>query len=645
MKNDKKQNDLKKTLLSWKNTWRIQKKLLALLWQRRPRLLTASISLSIWQALSPYIGIYLAALIVEELTGSPDSGKLMGLVSAALLSAAAISLATACLNRAKAIEMADWYHDIQKMLDEKLLDMDYCILDDPKTMQDFSTIQQNQNGGGWGIARSLSLLEELFSAIFTLLGGLSLTVTLFTCKVPDGTGWLTMLNSPLLPILIIGALLALTYAETKLSNKADSYFVANHGTHNLVNRLFSYFGFLGKDEKIAPDIRLYRQDLLCQKYNRDKTIGFASKGPYARMARGLVGFYSSTSSAISGLFSGIVYLFVCLKAWAGAFGIGMATQYIGSFTMLAGGFSSLLSIVGLMRMNASFVESFLDFLEKPNVMYQGSLTVEKRRDRQYEVEFRDVSFLYPGSPKYALRHVDMKFTVGGRLAVVGQNGSGKTTFIKLLCRLYDPTEGSILLNGIDIRKYDYKEYISLFSVVFQDFALTDFPLGQNVASAATYNDSLARGCLQKAGFGHRLANLPKGLDTYLTKSLDEEGVDMSGGERQKIALARALYKDSPFIVLDEPTAALDPMAEAEIYSNFNAIIEDKTAIFISHRLSSCKFCDDILVFDGGEVVQQGSHDILVADADGKYRQLWQAQAQYYDDANAHATNQIGVELI
>lgn len=228
----------------------------------------------------------------------------------------------------------------------------------------------------------------------------------------------------------------------------------------------------------------------------------------------------------------------------------------------------------------------------------------------------------------------MKFKVGSRIAVVGENGSGKTTFIKLLCRLYDPTEGTILLNGIDIRKYSYPEYLSVFSVVFQDFALTALPLGQNVASAASYDREAAVSCLKKAGFGDRLDQLPKGLDTYLGKDLNEDGVDMSGGEKQKIALARALYKDAAFIVLDEPTAALDPIAEAEIYSRFNAIIEDKTAIYISHRLSSCKFCDDISVFDKGSVIQQGRHDALVADAAGKYHALWHAQAQYYDDAGA-----------
>lgn len=212
---------------------------------------------------------------------------------------------------------------------------------------------------------------------------------------------------------------------------------------------------------------------------------------------------------------------------------------------------------------------------------------------------------------------------------MGKNGSGKTTFIKLLCRLYDPTEGEILLNGINIRKYRYDDYMGVFSVVFQDFRLLALELGQNVAGRREYDDSDVRTCLEKAGFGARLSEMPKGLSTMLYKDIDLEGVEVSGGEAQKIAIARALYKNAPFIILDEPTAALDPIAEAEIYAKFDEIADDRTAIYISHRLSSCKFCDEIAVFDSGAIVQQGTHDALLTEETGLYAALWNAQAQYY----------------
>lgn len=204
-----------------------------------------------------------------------------------------------------------------------------------------------------------------------------------------------------------------------------------------------------------------------------------------------------------------------------------------------------------------------------------------------------------------------------------------TIFIKLFCRLYDPDEGEILLNGTDIRKYDYAEYLSIFSVVFQDFKLFALPLGQNVTASQTFDHARAVECLRQAGLGERLDTLSDGLETYLYRDFKENGIEISGGEAQKIAIARALYKNAPFLVLDEPTAALDPVAEFEIYSHLDEIVGNKTAIYISHRLSSCRFCDEILVFDKGHIVQRGNHASLVSDISGKYHALWFAQAQYY----------------
>lgn len=335
-----------------------------------------------------------------------------------------------------------------------------------------------------------------------------------------------------------------------------------------------------------------------------------------------------------GAYDGInraIYVFTCLKAWGGAFDVGSITQYVGAATAMVANVFSLTGLLGTLETNTGYLDKTFEFLDIPNAMYQGSLTTEKRSDRRYEVEFKDVSFKYPGSDIWALRHVNMKFKVGKRLAVVGENGSGKTTFIKLLCRLYDPQEGQILLNGIDIRKYRYDDYINIFSVVFQDFQLISQPLGNNVAGSMNYDRERVRKALLDAGFGDRLATMEKGLDTTLYKGVYEDGVDVSGGEAQKIAIARALYKDAPFIILDEPTAALDPIAEAEIYSKFDEIAGDKTAIYISHRLSSCKFCDEIAVFHEGAVIQQGTHAELVADENGKYYELWNAQAQYYTE--------------
>lgn len=285
-------------------------------------------------------------------------------------------------------------------------------------------------------------------------------------------------------------------------------------------------------------------------------------------------------------------------------------------------------------MDTQYLQYYLDLMDTKPVKYRGTIPVEKCNDNEYEIEFKNVSFKYPGSSAFALRNFSIKIKVGERLAVVGMNGSGKTTFIKLLCRLYDPTEGEILLNGINIKKYNYDEYMNLFSVVFQDFSLFSFPVGQNVAASMVYNEEKASAFLDEAGVGDRIKKMEKGLDTPLYKDFDEDGVEISGGEAQKIAIARSLYKDAPFVVLDEPTATLDPIAEFEIYSKFIEIMKNKTAIYISHRLSSCHFCNDIAVFHEGRIIQRGNHEKLLEDEKGKYYELWFAQAKYYDEAAA-----------
>lgn len=214
------------------------------------------------------------------------------------------------------------------------------------------------------------------------------------------------------------------------------------------------------------------------------------------------------------------------------------------------------------------------------------------------------------------------------MAIVGQNGCGKTTFVKLLIRFYDVTEGEILLNGINIKKYRYDEYLKIFSVVFQDFNLFAYPLAQNVASGMDYDEEKIVQSLKDVGMYDDVQKWDKGIETYLYKDIDENGISVSKGQEQKIAIARALYQDSPFLILDEPTASLDPISEAEIYEKLGEIIKDKTAIFISHRLSSCKFSDKIIVFDKGEIAETGDHDSLIS-KNGMYKKLWDAQAEFY----------------
>lgn len=620
----------KNNLKSWKETMQMNNRAFRIIYQHYPQMVISRLTSVVWEALTPYVGIYLSALVINELAGNRDVQRLRFLVLLTLGTAALLALGSALLNKWKETYNAGQWRSILHILSEKMLDMDFSDLDQLSTAELLSTIRQNQNGGGWGLIAVLGHYENLCSSVLTILGGISLTVSLFVSQVSDGSSF-AYLNHPLAVLLVIAVMLAITFIAPVLSNKAGSYWAKFAGDNNLGNRLFNFFTSIGDDRELATDVRMYHQEKIGHKYFEYKDGIFGSSGVFAHLSWGPRGLLNAASAAVSVAFTGVAYAFVCLKALAGAFGLGSVTQYVASITKVSGGMSDFVATLGKMRNNASFLEVVYEFLDIPNNMYQGSLTVEKRSDRKYYVEFRNVSFKYPGSENYSLRNVNMKFEIGKRLAVVGMNGSGKTTFIKLLCRLYDPTEGEILLNGIDIRKYNYAEYMNIFSVVFQDFKLFALKLGENVASKVDYDKERVVDCLDKAGFMDRLVRMKDGTETYLYKDYNKDGVDVSGGEAQKIAIARALYKDAPFIILDEPTAALDPIAEAEIYSKFNEIAGDKTAIYISHRLSSCKFCDEIAVFNEGAVIQQGTHESLVADENGKYYELWQAQAQYYTE--------------
>ena len=608
----------------WNMTFRGWK----LYWKLCPGWFVSEFLRDMVRAVSPYVTIWISAQLIGELAGARDPRQLLRWVVIQLAAAAAMSLLAGVLERWNNYEDERMIRLESKIYAEKMMELDYADVDRQAVQDLYSTIAQNRSWAGWGLTMTTDCFGKLVYGMISMLCGIGLTVSLFVQRVPAGHA-LSFLNHPLFAAGMAGLMLLISVAAPMCTNRGDRYWSRIAEDSRLRNRYFTFFGWMCTDRKRATDLRVYDQeDQVCIPYAQEDET-FTPKSRIAKYMRGPQGMWYVAGQSVSVVLTGCVYLFVCLKAWAGAFGVGAITQYVGAITNLFSGISQLLETHGLVSTNAAFLKLCYEFLDIPNGMYRGSLTTEKRSDRQYQVEFRDVSFRYPGSDQWALRHVNMEFQVGKRLAIVGENGSGKTTFIKLLCRLYDPTEGQILLNGIDIRKYQYRDYMELFSVVFQDFRLFSQPLGANVAGSSTYDPIRARRALEDAGFDKRLSEMKDGLDTMLYKELSADGVEISGGEAQKIAIARSLYKNAPFIILDEPTAALDPIAEAEIYSKFNDISGDKTAVYISHRLSSCKFCDRIAVFHGGQVVQTGTHEELVEDPQGKYHELWYAQAQYY----------------
>lgn len=617
----------KKDKITLKETWQIHWRAYKDIRHLCPGVFAVTAIHSSVKALLPYVTVYFSARIIDELAGLRSAEELVRLVIIALVCIGTMTLFTGLLLRVKEYVYTKYHYRRNHMFADKMLTLDFADVDNSKTHDLRSQILQNENWSGYGIQQLYYRWADFAEGCAGIAGAIALTVSLFTKNVPTESAFV-FLNHPIFVVILISLVAAVTVLGPIFKNKTEECWSSFAEKARLGNRIFGAFGFISSEAYRAVDFRIYKQEEMAEHYLHSSRL-FGVGGEMARLAKGSMGVFAAVGESLGSVMTGIVYVFVCLKAWAGAFGVGSVTQYVGAVSALSKSVSTLIECIGWLKSNVPFMRTTYEFLDIPNLMYQGSLTTEKRSDRKYEVEFKDVSFKYPGSEVWALRHVNMKFEVGKRLAIVGENGSGKTTFIKLLCRLYDPQEGQILLNGIDIRKYRYDDYMNIFSVVFQDFQLICQSLGANVAGSMEYDHKRVEKALVDAGFAERLASMEKGLDTMLYKDLSEDGVDVSGGEAQKIAIARALYKDAPFIILDEPTAALDPIAEAEIYSKFNDIADDRTAIYISHRLSSCKFCDEIAVFHEGAVIEQGAHEKLVADEQSKYYELWNAQAQYY----------------
>lgn len=571
------------------------------------------------RSLQPFITVWFSARIIDELSARRSMKNIALYVACAVLVNFICSIAKKILNTAGSEKESQMWCWFGKIFSDRQMALDFEDLENAEIQRKKQEIEENLYMFGNGLAQLVWGTAALVSAAVNIIVSLAMTASLFLSKSGN-----RFLDQPVCAVAVLVILVLGGLSNSKAVVKENQIFMKWCENTVWFNRTFMFFGReLYINPEKAMDVRIYEQNkVTAERMDKLMQSDRDNQTEFFKMA-----VFPAAANIIIGLANAACYLFVAAKAYCGAFGVGSIVQYAAVLSRFGAGIQELMFIQADNKVYCQYLQKMFEYLDFPSHMYQGTLTVEKREDREYLIEFCDVSFRYPGTENDVLRHINFKFRVGEKLAVVGRNGSGKTTFIKLLCRLYDPTEGKILLNGVDIRKYDYHEYMALFSVVFQDYRLFSFSLGQNVAASVDYDRVRAEECLQKAGFRGKM---PKGLDTYLYKDFEESGVELSGGEAQKVALARALYRDAPFIILDEPTAALDPIAEYEVYSKFNEIAGDRTAVYISHRLASCRFCDAIAVFDEGEIVQQGSHEKLVSEKNGRYYELWTAQAKYYE---------------
>lgn len=557
----------------------------------------------VFVTISPLINVILPKFIVDELLGEKRLNNLicliiiLGLVN--FISSSASRFFQGKMFTAKIVV----YNKFSCLLAEKMVECDYIQLETPEYLDAREKAQKFIYGNGQGFG---TVIDSAFNIIGKILVFIGLITVLSTLNI-------------YIVIIFVVLILVNAYIDSKIKKRIITWDLEKAP----IERQSAYLTRTLEDFNFGKEIRINNaKNHFFNKINEhlkavskfySKQVGALNKSVY----------FSASMSLIRDIVSYgyLAFSFISSKITMGDF-----TMYTSAIYNFSQSMNEVMTSLVDIKQYGGYYEALDKFLNVKSTMRDGQI---KEIDKTtLEIEFESVSFIYPGQSNYALKNVSIKIKSQEKLSIVGENGAGKTTFVKLLTRLYDPTEGLIKLNGVNIKEIDYNLYQSLISAVFQDYKLFSFTLKENIILDRYEDDKLIEMYFEKCGLGEKIKKLNKGIHTNVHKNFFEDGFEPSGGEGQKIALTRALYKNTPIIVLDEPTAALDPRAEYEMYKNFYDLVQGKTAIFISHRLSSSKFCDNIAVFDNGSISEYGTHDQLMNN-NGLYKELFEMQAQFY----------------
>lgn len=586
------------------------------------RLIPLMIVQALVMAVTPFINIWFTSKIVDLLDSGAQMKELFIYIGLAVGINFLLFFLSDWLNNVNYTYRSLMYNRELLSVSERLFKIEYSKIDDSDFKELIHKHSEAQDRVFSSFYQFSWMLRDFISGMTTLIISVIFVVPLF--KVGFQTTGSSFFERPAFLITIFASIAAMTAIILVVALKMNNAYFKAGDEYSRLDRTFYYFIGLFSNYNAGKEIRLYKEQKLIEKNASEKLL---TEGEKVLKKASWNTAKSSSFVAILGAAVGFgIYLFIGVKGLYGLFGLGSLVLYCGSFMQIINGIMKMAATFGKTEEMVPLVNYYFNIVNAEDEMKYG----EKELDlsKGFEVEFKNVSFKYPGAESYSLKNINLKLNNGEHLAVVGRNGSGKTTFIKLMCRLYDVTDGEVLINGENIKSYTEDSIRKLYSVVFQDFKIFSTTVSENVSATENGDRERVLGSLEKADIRHRVESMEKKENTHLYKDLDKSGVEISGGEAQKLALARALYKDAPIVILDEPTAALDPIAENEIYSRFNSFVENKTAIYISHRLSSCVFCDRIAVFDKTELVETGTHGELL-ESGGRYSELWNAQAKYY----------------
>ena len=586
------------------------------------RLLPISIVVAIVTAVMPFINIWFTSKIIDLLDVGTSMGDLAVYIGFAVGINAVLFFINYFLGDMYFVFRSLMYNKELQNISAKLFKAEYQKLESSDFKELIHKHSEAQDRVFSSFVQFSWMMRDFISGAVTLI--ISVIIIIPLLKIGFTKTGDTYFESPVFLLTIFGAIAIMAVIILIVATQMNKAWFKAGDEYSRLDRIFYYFLNMFSDYNTGKEIRLYKEQNLIEHTATDKLL---TDGEKLLKKASLHTAKSSSFVAILGALVGFgIYLFIGVKGLYGLFGIGSLVLYCGSFMQIINGIMKMAVTFGKTAEMVPLVNYYFEIVNVKDNMTYG--VKELDLSEKFEIEFKNVSFKYPNTESFALKNINIKINNGEHLAVVGRNGSGKTTFIKLMCRLYDVTDGEILINGINIKDYSKESIIKLYSVVFQDFKIFSITLAQNISANEKYDKERLYDALDKANIKGRVLAMENKESTYLYKDLDKSGIEISGGEAQKLALARALYKDSPVVILDEPTAALDPVAENEIYNRFNSFVDNKTAIYISHRLSSCAFCNRIAVFDKSHLVETGTHQELL-NANGKYSELWNAQAKYY----------------
>ena len=588
---------------------------LKLAWSVSPSYLTLLVLNALTNAAKTVLNVVLPMYLIDELTTGRDIKQLVIYGGLVVLNNVGMTFLTNTFARFIKVKEKQTRIGMMKLMSDKIMNLEYSYLENP-TYLDLKEravfIINNQDA----IANLIIALADLLSKGATLIGLIVILITL---------------GPVLIVVLFIGiSLMLLSYGGvSKYQTEVMQEMIP-------VNRRFGYYMNLAWDKEIQKDVRLYNmQDMITERiiqFSHETCDIFESM--QIRLGKA-IGQMAAISEGIAAFSYGYVGIRTISNVFGPQLSIGALTMYVSS----AINFSTMVTSFGESAVNMMQFLSWLDpYMEFMALAEETKQTGKEPFSGEVEtIEFKDVTFTYPNAEQPVLKNISFSIKKGEKISIVGLNGAGKSTLVKLICRMYQADSGEILVNGKNIYDYDYMSYMNTISAVFQDYRLFNFTIAENVSCQQKNADQKEiHRLIKEVGLEEKVAELPNGIESRFGKDYDEDGIEMSGGQSQKIAIARALYKKASMVILDEPASALDPIAEAEIYEKFNSLVEDKTAIYISHRMSSSVFCDRILIIDGGTVADYDTHENLMRKTESLYYKLFMSQAENYKLDTAEA---------